>query len=85
MRKKSASLLRLAGSLGMATMLGGCFVVNRVGMEFVYRKNHRWCARYVCEGFCGFSADYFVSRFARVKPFLGQGLFYFSHQATKAS
>jgi len=38
MRKKKASLLRLAGWLGMATMLGGCFVVNGVGMEFVYRK-----------------------------------------------
>ena len=38
MRKKNASLLRLAGWLGMATMLGGCFVVYGVGMEFVYRK-----------------------------------------------
>ena len=50
------------------------------GLRYV----HRWRARYVCEGFCGFSADYFVSRFACVKQFLGQGFFYFSHQATKA-
>ena len=38
MRRKSASFLRLAGLLAMATMLGGCYVVYGTGMEFVYRK-----------------------------------------------
>ena len=38
MRKKRATLARLVGWLGMATMLGGCYVVYGAGMEFVYRK-----------------------------------------------
>ncbi len=38
MRRKTSSLLRFVVWLGMATTLGGCYVVNSAGMEFLYSK-----------------------------------------------